>query len=284
MDEQLNKSRILIEGKTKVVRTSENPNRVVIFQKDDITAGDGARHDTLTGKGVWCNQTSVNCFGHLKDHGVPTHFIREFGLTGMIAHRVDMIPLEVVIRRLATGSYCKRHLRVAQGTRFEVLLPEFYFKDDANHDPMVVYDHVSQTWDMYVASKPLVEGFLRELPAVVTRGGRTVSGEDVQKLGNLAIAVFCILEVALYELEIVLWDMKIECGYDVATGEILVADDITNDSWRIRFRDEQEFKDKQVYRDLAKVTDGDLEKLAENYAWVAEQTSHFAFKHPIRTD
>jgi phosphoribosylaminoimidazole-succinocarboxamide synthase len=173
---------------------------------------------------------------------------------------------------------------VAQGTRFEHLLPEFYYKDDAQHDPRIVYDSLSQTWDMYVASKPIVEGFLHELPAVVTRGGRTVSAEDVQKLGNLAIAVFCILEVALYELEIVLWDMKIECGYDSATGQILVADDITNDSWRIRFRDEQEFKDKQVYRDLAKVTDGDLEKLADNYAWVAEKTSHFAFKHPIRMD
>src|SRR5690606_6388179 len=110
----------LAEGKTKVIYAHpEREDVVYMLHKDGITAGDGARRNELPGKGALACRTTSNVFYLLEDEGVCTHYI------GMVADNVNivthcaMIPLEVVMRRIATGSYLKRHPEVSEGTRFE---------------------------------------------------------------------------------------------------------------------------------------------------------------------
>jgi phosphoribosylaminoimidazole-succinocarboxamide synthase len=127
----------LAEGKTKIVYAdAADAALAVIVHKDDITAGDGARRNQLPGKGALSGRTTANVFRRLRDAGIPTHFVDAPADDEMVVRRCTMIPLEVVMRRIATGSYLKRNA-VPEGTRFDPLVVEFFFKDDANHDPLV---------------------------------------------------------------------------------------------------------------------------------------------------
>ena len=127
----------IAEGKTKVVLPHpSDPRLVVIRHKNDITAGDGARRNTLPGKGELAGRTTANVFRALAREGIPTHFVAADAADEMTALACRMIPIEVVMRRIATGSYLKRNA-VREGTRFDPTVVEFFFKDDANHDPLV---------------------------------------------------------------------------------------------------------------------------------------------------
>src|SRR5205807_1514017 len=112
-------------------------DQVIIESKDDITAGDGLRHNVISGKGALSTETTANCFRLLNAHGIPTHFIDTISPSRFLARRADMIPLEVVTRRIVTGSYLKRHPQLPDGARLDDLQVEFFVKDDAEHDPMV---------------------------------------------------------------------------------------------------------------------------------------------------
>ncbi|HEY6739130.1 MAG TPA: phosphoribosylaminoimidazolesuccinocarboxamide synthase, partial [Actinopolymorphaceae bacterium] len=105
----------IAEGKTKVV-IDAGDGTVLIRSKDDITAGDGERHDVIDGKAVASTTTTCNIFRLLGDHGVPTHFLEQVDAVTFRARRVDMIPLELVARRIATGSFLDRNPDVADGT------------------------------------------------------------------------------------------------------------------------------------------------------------------------
>src|SRR3954462_12696809 len=127
----------LAEGKTKVIYAhSSDPALAVMVHKDDITAGDGARRNTLPGKSALSGRTTANVFRLLHDAGIPTHFVTAPVDDQMVVRHCTMIPIEVVMRRIATGSYLKRN-DVAEGTQFDPPVVEFFFKDDANHDPLV---------------------------------------------------------------------------------------------------------------------------------------------------
>ena len=111
----------LVEGKTKIVYADPmDPALAVIVHKDDITAGDGARRNRLPGKGALSGRTTSNVFRLLRASGIPTHFVDAPAADEMVVRRCDMIPLEVVMRRIATGSYLKRN-DVPEGTRFDRL-------------------------------------------------------------------------------------------------------------------------------------------------------------------
>jgi amidophosphoribosyltransferase len=245
----------LAEGKTKVVYTdAADPTLALIVHKDDITAGDGARRDRLPGKGALSGRTTANVFRLLRDQGIPTHFIEAPADDEMIVRRCTMIPLEVVMRRIATGSYLKRNA-VLEGTRFEPTVVELFFKDDANHDPLV-----DDAW-------------------IVEHGVATA--EEIETLRDVGRRVFCALEEAWAGQDVQLVDLKIEFGRD-ADGELLVADVIDNDSWRIWPGGRKEaMLDKQVYRDTAEVTDEALRGVLTKYAQVAELTDAFPL-HPNR--
>lgn len=241
----------LAEGKTKIIYA--HPDRAelaVMVQKDAISAGDGARRDTIAGKGAISGRTSANVFGLLKRRGVPTHFITAPADEQMVVIRCEMIPLEVVMRRLATGSYLKRHPESSEGQRFEPVLVEFFVKDDARHDPQMQPDEIMQA----------------RIASEAELGRMIASGREV----------FAVLEQAWAAQEIQLVDLKIEFGR-TPDGALIVADMIDNDSWRLwPGGDKARMLDKQIYRNMQDVTGDGLALVRDKYVEVAALTERFA--------
>lgn len=137
----------LNEGKTKIIWSDPTfPARVIIQSKNDITAGDGAKHDLMTDKAKLANETTCNVFEFLQRHGIKTHFLGRSSQkpNSFIADELRMIPIECVARRVATGSYIQRNPQVAEGTRFDQVVIEFFYKDNDLHDPLMVHDYPSR--------------------------------------------------------------------------------------------------------------------------------------------
>jgi phosphoribosylaminoimidazole-succinocarboxamide synthase len=240
----------LAEGKTKSIYAHPtDPQLAYMVQKDAISAGDGARRNEIAGKGALSGRTAANVFTLLNHEGVQTHYRGDPQPGVMLVERCSMLPLEVVMRRLATGSYCRRNPDVAEGTRFDPLLVEFFFKDDANHDPQI------------------------DGPGIVAR--ELASPDEVAWIEQAGSQVFAILERRWADLGVQLVDLKIEFGR-TASGELIVADMIDNDSWRLWPNgDKSQMLDKQIYRNMASVTDEGLQGLKEKYAQVRDLTEAF---------
>lgn len=240
----------LAEGKTKIIYAHpDDPALVYMVHKDSISAGDGARRNMIEGKGALSCRTTSNVFRLLVEAGLPTHFIDKLDDTTMLVRSCRMIPLEVVMRRIATGSYLKRHPEVTEGTRFEPLLVEFFLKDDARHDPQIMPEDISRE--------------------------RLASAGEVEALAMLGRKTFEVLEQAWSRQDVTLVDMKIEFGRD-ANGDLLIADVIDNDSWRIWPGGQREkMLDKQIYREMKQVDAGGLNLVLEKYAQVADLTENF---------
>ncbi|MHB0857592.1 MAG: phosphoribosylaminoimidazolesuccinocarboxamide synthase [Anaerolineae bacterium] len=241
---------MLAEGKTKIIYAHPEKEDVVYMKhKDGITAGDGVRRNTLPGKGALSCRTTSNVFYRLEDEGICTHYIGMVAEDVNIVSRCEMVPLEVVMRRIATGSYLKRNPGLTEGTRFDPLVVEFFYKDDAQHDPLVTDEQIVA---MGVASQA-----------------------EIDEMRDTGRRVFAVLEQAWGEMDVTLVDLKIEFGR-VEDGQLLVADVIDNDSWRIwPGGDKDRMLDKQVYRNMPEVTDERLAALLLNYQQVAELTDHF---------
>lgn len=241
----------LAEGKTKIIYAHpDSPDLIYIVHKDGLTAGDGTRRNTLEGKGKLACKTTSNVFALLEREGVPTHYINQVAENVNIVRCCTMIPLEVVMRRIAAGSYVRRNPATPEGTRFEPVLVEFFLKDDALHDPL-----------------------LTEVE-IVERGIATT--EEIETLRETSRRVFHILEDAWAKLGVALVDCKIEFGRSTADGQLLVADVIDNDSWRIWPGGQKErMLDKQIYRDMPEVTAEGLANVLDKYAQVAALTDRF---------
>ena len=240
----------LTEGKTKqIFAHPDDPALVIMRHKDGITAGDGARRSELPGKGALAGRTTANVFTLLGSAGVATHFVAAPEPTLTVARRCTMLPLEVVTRRLATGSYVRRHPELAEGTRFEPPLVEYFLKDDSAHDPLI-------------SAAELV-------------ASNHATADDVERMAAVARQVFLLLEQAWAAHDVTLVDLKIEFGRTDA-GELLVADVIDNDSWRIWPGGEQgRMLDKQVYRNAVVIDDSLLADGLARYERVAELTATF---------
>ncbi|MCG8349395.1 MAG: phosphoribosylaminoimidazolesuccinocarboxamide synthase [Chloroflexales bacterium] len=261
----------LAVGKTKIVFAHSDDSTLVVLQhKDGITAGDGARRAVIPGKGVLAGRTTANVFALLNRAGVATHFVAAPEPNLTIVRRCVMIPLEVVMRRLATGSYLRRHPSAAEGTRFDPPLVEFFLKDDQHHDPQITEQEII---DQQLAT-----------------------AQEVAAMAALGRQVFAILEQAWNAQEVTLADLKIEFGRPWAAAsqssasetasaavdaqstspELIVADVIDNDSWRIWPGGEKSrMLDKQVYRNAQEVDDELLKDIHSRYALVADMTSLF---------
>ena len=205
---------------------------------------------------------------------MPTHYIGKKGPRAFVANRAKMFPIEMVARKIATGSYLRRNPGVSEGKILNPLVWEFFLKDDARHDPLMLWNEERSCFAIYDPKKPIGEssflGYIRssdnlDLP----------SSQEVNELGGLLFKVFCVLETAWRELKVTLVDLKIECGRD-AYGNIVVADVIDNDSWRIWPNgDKSQMKDKQVFRDNQNPDPAALAQIKENYEWVARATDKF---------
>lgn len=229
---------LLAEGKTKSIwavdpedpalentsgLTAAAAELALMIHKDSITAGDGAHRDVIAGKGALSCRTTSAVFRYLEHRGIPTAFLRTLDEHTMLVRRAQMIPIEWVARRLATGSYVRR-TGTLEGTRFDTVVLELFLKDDARHDPQISTEEA------------------------VTSG--LCHRDEVTEALRVTEQVFLALEELWAEQDIQLVDLKIEFGR-LSSGELVVADVIDNDSWRLwpgGRRDQQ--LDKQVYRDL----------------------------------
>ncbi|MBV9278737.1 MAG: phosphoribosylaminoimidazolesuccinocarboxamide synthase, partial [Chloroflexi bacterium] len=193
----------IAEGKTKTIYEAPDVGDDVVYMvhKDAITAGDGAKRDVIAGKGELSCRTTSAVFRFLQREGVDTHYVEALDPHTMLVQRAEMIPIEWVARRLATGSYVRR-TGVTEGTRFDPIVLELFLKDDARHDPQIS-------------------------PEEAVSSGLCAEAEV-----GLALAtterVFLALERAWAAQDIQLVDLKIELGR-TASG-LVVADVIDNDS------------------------------------------------------
>jgi phosphoribosylaminoimidazole-succinocarboxamide synthase len=239
---------MLAEGKTKIMYADPNDETLAyMVSKDQITAGDGARRNEMAGKARWSTITTANVFRLLNQEDIETHFVQQVNDTTLLVRRREMLPIEVVMRCIATGSYLKRHPEVSEGTRFEPVLVETFLKDDARHDP--------QIWEEDIVKMGLA------------------TSSQVAWIAQQGQRVFVTLERAWAKVDVTLVDLKIEFGRDTK-GNLVVADVIDNDSWRLwPGGDKNRMLDKQVYRNLPNVTEQDLQGIADRYALVAELVS-----------
>lgn len=238
---------LLTEGKTKRIYSYPQDEQLAyMVSKDQITAGDGARRNELEGKSRWSTTTTANVFRLLNEAGINTHFVKKVDEVTMLVKRCEMLPIEHVQRRLATGSFLKRHPEVSEGTRFDPVLIETFLKDDARHDPQIQPEEIIQQG---IATQEEIDWMARE--------GRRV---------------FAVLETVWAKMDVTMVDLKIEFGRD-PQGQLLVADVIDNDSWRLwPGGDKNRMLDKQVYRNLQEVTSDSLREIADRYALVADLT------------
>lgn len=268
---------LLNEGKTKKIhQVSNSPDLVTLVAKDDITAGDGAKHDVIPNKGKLATATTCNVFRLLKASGVPVAFIEQNGPTSFVAPSCTMLPYEVVVRREAHGSYLKRNPGFTKGQLFPKLLVEFYLKTKdkdwkgkplVSDDPLMGYKDGETKIQLFNPAKPLIG----QEPFLVLNTSEVFSTADEWKIfpemRKAARDTFLVLEKAWQLQGGTLVDLKVEFGRDTK-GNLLLADVIDNDSWRVI--ESGHYIDKQVYRD-----GGALDEVAEKYRQVSEITSHF---------
>jgi phosphoribosylaminoimidazole carboxylase/phosphoribosylaminoimidazole-succinocarboxamide synthase len=268
---------LITEGKTKkIYRINGKSDLVSVIAKDDITAGDGAKHDIIPDKGRLANQTTCNVFRLLKACGLPVGFVEQDGPNSFIAPPCTMLPYEVVVRREAHGSALKRSPHYAKGQLFPKLLVEFYLKTkDKNwngkplvaDDPLMQYEDGGAQIKLFNPAKPILgsEPFLvLQTTDVFARPEEYKSFPEMRRIARQA---FLALERAWSLEGGTLVDFKVEFGFD-PKGNLLLADVIDNDSWRVL--EHGAYIDKQVYRD-----GGTLDTVAAKYKQVAETTGHF---------
>ncbi|MEI6033388.1 MAG: phosphoribosylaminoimidazolesuccinocarboxamide synthase [Verrucomicrobiae bacterium] len=268
---------LIAEGKTKIIfAAKQDPGKVLLVSKDDITAGDGAKHDLIEGKAELATQTTCNVFRLLKACGIPVAFDEQIDATTFLAPLCQMLPYEVVVRREAHGSYLKRMPFLAKGHLFPKLLVELYLKTSGKKwkehsllcdDPLMEYSQGAGTISLYLPSKP-IHG---QVPFLVLPESEVFGSAEEWKLfpeiKKIAGRAFLILEKA-WQLEgRTLVDYKVEFGL-ARDGALLLADVIDNDSWRVL--ENGIHIDKQAYRD-----GGQLDDVAGKYRRVAEVTGRF---------
>ena len=196
---------LIHEGKAKRVFENNDFERVFIEFKDDATAFNALKRSVLEGKGVLNCQISAHLFEFLEKNNIRTHFIGLPGENWMEAQRIDVIPLEVVIRNLATGSLCKQ-TPINPGTILSPPLLDIYYKDDELGDPLLTDQRL-------------------KLLGIINQDQR-------MEIENLAREVNDLLKNFFLGLDLVLVDFKLEIGFNAA-GEMLVADEISPDTCRL---------------------------------------------------
>ncbi len=211
---------LLYEGKAKQVYDTDKADEYLIHYKDDATAGNGVKHDKFEGKGVLNNTISCIIFDMLEEAGIKTHMIEKINDRDIRVKKVDIFPLEVIIRNITTGSFCKR-LGAPEGIVLDEPIFEISYKNDEYGDPLINEDHA-------VALK------------LCTRDEYAYIKKTTLRINELLKAFFL-----KFNLKLV--DFKIEFG-KTADGEILLADEISPDSCRLWDVDTNKKYDKDVFR------------------------------------
>lgn len=137
----MSRRKIIYEGKAKILYEGPDPNTVIQYFKDDATAFNAEKHDIISGKGVLNNRISAHLMTKLESIGIPTHFLRSINMREQLVRRVEVIPIELVIRNVAAGSLVKR-LGLTEGETLQRPLVEYYYKKDELGDPLVGEEHI----------------------------------------------------------------------------------------------------------------------------------------------
>ncbi|MGE5372073.1 MAG: phosphoribosylaminoimidazolesuccinocarboxamide synthase [Solirubrobacterales bacterium] len=220
----MDKKEFIYEGKAKRLYTTEDPSLAIVEYKDDATAFDGTKRGTIESKGVVNNRMSALLFDFLRGQGIDSHFVKLIDDRHMIVRRVEIVPVEVVVRNTVAGSLSKR-LGIEEGVVLPKPILELYFKNDDLHDPMVNDDHI------------------------LTFGWATA--EELAAIKGLASRINALLKPYFAAANLELVDYKLEFGR--FNGSIILADEISPDTCRLWDIDTKEKLDKDRFRrDLGK--------------------------------
>lgn len=211
----------LSEGKTKIIEEAEDPNQVVLYFKDDVTGGDGAKHDTLIGKGRVNAAITVRLFKLLEDNGIRTCFVKQISPNRLLAKKLKMIPLEVVCRIMAAGHIVGLGKYFQYREKLNLPVVEFYLKDDSLHDPMLNRYHI--------------------------RALGLAEDQEISEMEDVILRVASVLEKFLLQKDMLIADFKLEFGRD-SEGKLVIGDELSTDSMRLWDRNTFEILDKDRFR------------------------------------
>ena len=208
----------ILHGKVKTVFTTSEPDKVLIQYEDKVTAGNGRRIDFPEGKGKVCMEISALLFKILEERGIKTHYLNRIPIAIMSCKKVDIIPIEVVVRNIAAGSIV-RQTTLEEGQVINWPLVEYYLKDDEMDDPLLTEDRVK------------LMGY----------------GNVLEDLEYTAREVNGILSKIFRDIGLTLVDFKLEFGYD-ADENLLLADELSPDGMRLWKEGTSESYDKDLFR------------------------------------
>lgn len=224
----MNKGQLLYEGKAKRLYATEDDNILFVAYKDSATAFNGEKKEEIQGKGILNNRITTLIFEKLQAQGIASHFIKSLSDNEQLVRKVDIIPIEVVVRNIAAGSLAKR-LGFEEGTPLARPIVEFYYKDDELGDPLITTEHI-------------------DVLGIAT-------AQQVQALYDNSLRVNEVLRPIFEEVGVILVDFKLEFGID-AEGEVLLADEISPDTCRLWDAETKRKLDKDVFRrDLGSLTE-----------------------------
>lgn len=224
----MEKKEQIYEGKAKKVFGTENPELFIVSYKDDATAFNGIKKGTIVGKGVINNRMSNLLMQHLEKAGVPTHYVEELNDRETVVKKVDIVPLEVIIRNIAAGSFSKNY-GVEEGVVFENPTIEFSYKNDDLGDPLINDYHA-------IALK-------------------LATPEEIETIKKYSFIVNDQMKAFWKECGVTLVDFKLEFG-KLSDGTIVLADEISPDTCRLWDSKTGEKLDKDRFRrDLGNVED-----------------------------
>lgn len=223
----IQKTTQLYEGKAKKVFLTTDIDTVLVSYKDDATAFNGLKKGQIAGKGIINNKCSNQMFKFLETKGIPTHFVQEISDTETLVKKVQIVPIEVIVRNIAAGSLSKR-LGIPEGTKMAKTVLEFSYKNDELGDPMINDYHA------------LAMNLCTE--------------EEIATIKEMALKINDIMRAYFKEINIDLIDFKLEFGR--YKGKIILADEISPDTCRFWDSTTQEKLDKDRFRrDMGGVED-----------------------------
>lgn len=211
---------LLYEGKAKKIYSTENENEFVVYYKDDATAFNGEKKAEIASKGILNNKISTIIFEELAKEGIESHFIKNLSDREMLVKKVEILPLEVIVRNITAGSFCKRY-GVQEGIVLDTPIFEMSYKNDDLGDPLLNDDHA-------VALK------------LATR-------EEIEFLRTQTLKINEIMKKLFLKMDLKLVDFKLEFGKDV-NGKIILADEISPDTCRLWDVNTNEKLDKDRFR------------------------------------
>ena len=216
----MEKRGLLYEGKAKKVYMTDDPELLIVAYKDDATAFNGLKKGTISGKGIINNQMSNLLMQYLQTKGIPTHFVEELSERETLVKKVSIVPLEVIVRNIAAGSFAKRY-GVDEGKVFEEPAIELSYKNDDLGDPLMNEYHA--------------------------RALDLVTGAELDVIKHYAFEINRILKDLWDGCNVTLVDFKLEFGR-TSDGAIVLADEISPDTCRLWDKDTGEKLDKDRFR------------------------------------